>query len=171
MAKFQKKNKHKINEEIFTSSGLIRVVNLENGSAEIKLSDALKLADEESKDIVQITEASIPICKLIEYSKFLYEESKQKRKNTGHVQKLKQVQFSPSIAQNDIDHKTRHIREFIEDGCKVEVLCKFQGRQKAHKEIGYAVINEVIEKLSDVAKQDGMIKDNGNNITVNFVKK
>ena len=114
--------------------------------------EAQRLADQRGLDLVEITpNANPPVCKIMDYGKFKYEESikaKQARK-AQKVQKVKEIKFHPGTDTNDFNYKINQIRGFLEDGCKVKLTLQFRGRENAHRELGEDVINRVLEELKD----------------------
>jgi len=100
--------------------------------------------------------ANPPVCKILNYGKFRFEQQKQDRlsRKNQHATELKQVQITPQIGQHDIDTKARHAREFIEDGNKVQICVVFKGRQLAHKDLGEGVMQSFINSLADIALID-----------------
>jgi translation initiation factor IF-3 len=113
--------------------------------------DALRLAENKGHDLVEITPNAVPpVCKIMDYGKFKYEESikaKQARKQQK-VQKVKEIKFHPGTDTNDFNYKLNQIRSFIQDGCKVKLTLQYRGRENAHRELGEDVINRVLESLS-----------------------
>ena len=114
--------------------------------------DAQRMADEKGLDVVEITPNAVPpVCKIMDYGKFKYEESikaKQARKSQK-VQKVKEIKFHPGTDTNDFDYKLKQIRGFLEDGCKVKLTLQYRGRENAHRELGEDVINRVLEQLGE----------------------
>ena len=114
--------------------------------------DAQRLADQRGLDLVEITpNAQPPVCKIMDYGKFKYEESireKQARK-AQKVQKVKEIKFHPGTDTNDFNYKLNQIRGFLADGCKVKLTLQYRGRENAHRELGEDVINRVLEELRD----------------------
>lgn len=112
--------------------------------------DAQRLADQQGLDLVEITpNATPPVCKIMDYGKFKYEESiraKQARKSQK-VQKVKEIKFHPGTDTNDFDYKLKQIRGFLGEGCKVKLTLQYRGRENAHRELGEDVINRVLETL------------------------
>jgi translation initiation factor IF-3 len=110
------------------------------------------LADQRGLDLVEITpNANPPVCKIMDYGKFKYEESikaKQARK-AQKVQKVKEIKFHPGTDTNDFNYKINQIRGFLKDGCKVKLTLQFRGRENAHRELGEDVINRVLEELKE----------------------
>jgi translation initiation factor IF-3 len=116
--------------------------------------EAQRIADQQGLDLVEVSpNAEPPVCKIMDYGKFRYEESikrKQARKNQKIVQ-IKEVKFHASVDTNDLDHKIRQMKEFLAEGHKVKVTLQYRGRENAHKELGVEVVNKVIEACSAVA--------------------
>ena len=114
--------------------------------------DAQRLADQRGLDLVEITpNAQPPVCKIMDYGKFKYEESireKQARK-AQKVQKVKEIKFHPGTDTNDFNYKLNQIRGFLGSGCKVKLTLQYRGRENAHRELGEDVINRVLEELKD----------------------
>ena len=114
--------------------------------------EAQRLADQRGLDLVEITpNAQPPVCKIMDYGKFKYEESikaKQARK-AQKVQKVKEIKFHPGTDTNDFNYKLNQIRGFLTDGCKVKLTLQYRGRENAYRELGEDVINRVLEELRD----------------------
>jgi len=124
--------------------------------------DALAKAQEQSMDLVEVdAKRSPPICKILDYGKYKYEQSKKARENKKTKQELKEVKFRPQIGDHDFNFKCKHAREFIEAGHKVKLVVQFRGRQMAHPETGKAVLDRVCKELAElitiiqVAKMEG----------------
>ena len=114
--------------------------------------EAQKMAEEAGLDLVEITPNAVPpVCKIMDYGKFKYEESikaKQQRK-AQKVQRVKEIKFHPGTDTNDFEYKMKQIRGFLADGSKVKLTLQFRGRENAHREIGEDVIARVLEQLGD----------------------
>ena len=114
--------------------------------------DALRMAEEKSLDLVEITpNATPPVCKIMDYGKFKYEESirEKKARKSQKVQKVKEIKVHPGTDVNDFDYKLRQIRGFLKEGCKVKLTLQYRGRENAHRELGEDVINRVLESIKD----------------------
>ena len=116
--------------------------------------EAQRLADQQGLDLVEVSpNAEPPVCKIMDYGKFRYEESikrKQARKNQKVVH-IKEVKFHAGVDTNDLEHKLRQMKEFLAEGHKVKVTLQYRGRENAHKELGVEVVNKVIEACSAIA--------------------
>ncbi len=130
---------------------------------------ALKIARERELDLVEIApQASPPVCKIIDFGKYRYEQQKREKaqKKSQHQQQLKEIRFKLGVDTHDFDFKTRHAREFLEEGHKVKATVFFRGREIVHKDLGRAVIQRFINALVDISKVDQPIKMEGPNCSV-----
>ena len=113
---------------------------------------AQRLADSQGLDLVEITPNAVPpVCKIMDYGKFRYEESiraKKARKAQKSTQ-VKEIKFHPGTDTGDLQHKLRQIRQFLGEGNKVRLSLQFRGRENAHRDIGEDKIAEVLEMLKD----------------------
>lgn len=136
------------------------------------LPDALSLARELDLDLVEVAPlATPPVCRIMDYGKFRYEESQRQRearKKTAHVS-VKEVKFRPKIGKGDFDTKVRHVQEFLEDGHKVKVTLQFRGREMAHPELGSKILDGVIEQIGDLGKVETQARLEGRNMTLVIV--
>lgn len=116
--------------------------------------DALKLAEEAGVDLVEISpNAAPPVAKVVDWGKFQYQKMKEQQKNrrSNKATELKQMRFGLKIGANDLEIKLRKIRGFLSEGHKVKILIFFRGREMAHKELGYVLIDRVIAELENDA--------------------
>jgi len=139
----------RINEQIRVRE--VRLID-NDGSQKgiISTIEALKMAKEQELDLVEIApNATPPVCKIIDYGKYRFEQEKKLRdsKKNQKVLKLKEIRMQPKIASGDLDFKSKHIKEFLDDGNKVKVSIRFRGRELAHKELGEEVLNAVLKRL------------------------
>ena len=124
--------------------------------------EALRMAKEKDLDLVEVSpNANPPVCKILDYGKYLFEQEKKLResKKNQKVLKLKEIRMQPKIGPGDLDTKAKHVQEFLEEGNKVKVTIRFRGRELAHTELGYDVLNEVLKRLTSayvVEKQPAM---------------
>lgn len=126
--------------------------------------EALIKAEEEHLDLVEIApNANPPVCKIIDFGKFIYEQQKREKlqKKKQHVAVLKEIRLHPNTDTHDFDFKVRHAINFIEDGNKVKVSVIFKGRELAYINHGEALLRRFIEQLDDVAKLENEIKFEG----------
>lgn len=116
--------------------------------------DALKVADEAGVDLVEISpNANPPVVKVVDWGKFQYQKMKEQQKNrrSNKASELKQMRFGLKIGANDLEIKLRKIRSFLAEGHKVKILVFFRGREMAHKELGYVLIDKVVAELEEDA--------------------
>ena len=124
--------------------------------------EALKMAKEKDLDLVEVSpNANPPVCKILDFGKYRFEQEKKLResKKNQKVLKLKEIRMQPKIGSGDLDTKAKHVQEFLEEGNKVKVTIRFRGRELAHTELGYDVLNEVLKRLTSayvVEKQPAM---------------
>ncbi len=130
---------------------------------------ALRKAEEMHLDLVEIApNAKPPVCKIIDYGKFTYELQKKEKhqRKQQQQQQMKEIRFKWRIGDHDFNFKTRHAREFLEQGNKVKATVMFRGREIVHKEIGLDVLRRFIEELKDYAKIDQSVKSEGRFLSV-----
>ncbi len=160
--------KHKINNEIKANE--LRVID-SNGEmlGILPRNEALRIAEEREIDLVEIVPtANPPVCKIIDYGKFIYEiqkKEKQQKKNQAASQ-LKEIRFKWRTATHDFNFKVKHARAFIEEGSKVKASVMFRGREITHQEIGKELLEKFIEEMTDIAKLDQPLKFEGKNLSV-----
>jgi len=125
---------------------------------------ALKLAMEAGVDLVEISpNAEPPVCRIMDYGKFLYEKSKsqkEQKKKQKQVQ-VKEIKLRPATDEGDYQVKLRNLKRFLEDGDKAKVTLKFKGREMAHQELGLEVLKRIEEDLADVAVVESQSKVEG----------
>ncbi len=111
-----------------------------------------------------------PVCRIMDHGKLIYDQKKKKReqKKHTHVQKVKEVKFKLRIEQHDYEYKINHAISFLEKGDKVKATIVFKGRELSHKELGYDLINRIIEELQKCSNLDSKPSFAGRNITATF---
>ncbi len=146
----------------------IRVISPEGKQLGIMLTGkALQLANQFNLDLVEVAPgAQPPVCRIMDFGKFMYEESKKHSHARTTASKIKEIEFSVRIEQNDFVTKLRHAEEFLELGNKVKLRLKFRGREMAHTERGFEVVNRALTELSSMGHPDGPPKLTGRNIFV-----
>lgn len=120
----------------------------------VALYEALQMAESEGLDLVEIVPGSVPpVCKIMNFGKFRYDQSKREKENrkASHQVKVKEIKIKPNIDAHDLETKTRHARDFLSDGLKVKITCTFRGREMMHTEIGERLVQSVCQSLEDVA--------------------
>ncbi len=146
----------RVNHEIRVRQ--VRVIDDEGGQLGIMAPrDAMREAEERGLDLVEVApKASPPVCKIMDYGKYKYEQKRRARESRKHqhVVSVKEVKVRPKIDPHDLIHKAEHAREFLIDGNKVKVTVMFRGREMAHPEFGKELLRKMIEKTSDIATSD-----------------
>lgn len=113
------------------------------------LNVALQLARDRQLDLVEIAPAATPpVCRIVNYGKFLYEESKAQKGQKQSGTRLKELQLGAAIDSHDFQTKVAHAIEFLDDDMKVRVRLRFKGRQKAHKEVGFEIVNRFVSETA-----------------------
>ncbi|GIK62096.1 MAG: translation initiation factor IF-3 [Ignavibacteriaceae bacterium] len=133
------------------------------------IKDARRLANERGRDLVEIApQAKPPVCKIIDFGKFRYEQQKKEKiqKKNQQVSVLKEIRFHPNTDVHDFDFKTRHAVNFLEDGNKVKATVVFKGREMAYIEQGEVLLKRFLERVQDVAKVEVEPKMEGRNMSL-----
>ena len=134
------------------------------------LDAALQLARSKELDLVEIAATAVPpVCRIVNYGKFLYEESKSQKGNKPSGGKMKEIQLSPTIDPHDFQTKVGHALEFLGDEIKVRIKLRFRGRQKAHKEFGFEVVNRFVREVAAHGRADSppkMLGDRDLNVVI-----
>lgn len=118
----------------------------------MNLFDALELAEQSNLDLVEVSpNANPPVCKILDYGKYRYEQEKRSReaKKNQTVVKLKEIRMQPKIERHDMEFKTKAIAEFLGEGNKVKVSVRFRGRELAHTELGKVVLDTILKILEE----------------------
>ncbi|MDR2067361.1 MAG: translation initiation factor IF-3 [Endomicrobium sp.] len=140
----------------------------------VKTVEALSKAQTLDLDLVEISpQASPPVCKIINFSKFKYEMDKKGKeaKKKQKVSHLKEVRVRPRIGEHDLEIKIKHARSFIEDGNKVQITVMFSGREMQHRDLGVKVMDKVKESLSDIVETEGGTSSMGTRMFLTLVPK
>jgi translation initiation factor IF-3 len=158
----------RINEEI--RSDKVRLVGeegLESDVIETKI--ALEMAKGRELDLVEISpNQDPPIVKIVDYSKFKFEQTKKAReaKKKQKIIHIKEIKMRPSIDSHDFEHKVKHAKEFLEKGDKVKFTLMFRGREMVHSELGFEVMKRIQESLDEMALVEKNAAQEGRNITM-----
>jgi translation initiation factor IF-3 len=173
MAKTKKNDfssKFRVNDEIRVG-GNVRVVGEGIESKVVTMSEARKIAEDMELDLVEIQgKSDVPIVRVCNYEKMLYELKKAAKKNKQQVKPLKEIQLSVNIAKHDLETKANNAKKFIEDGSRVRVTLAMKGRELSRREDNKKSILEFIVMMDDVAVPESTPKDEGNK-TVVILKK
>lgn len=158
----------KVNREIRAPK--VRVIGQSGEQLGIfSLHEALDKAADAGLDLVEIVPGSSPpVCKIISYGKFRYDQTKREKesKKSQHQIKVKEIKLKPNIDTHDLETKTRHARDFVSKGNKVKVTCTFRGREMAHTEIGKKVVQSLCDDLEDIATPESEPKLLGKTLSV-----
>lgn len=153
----------RVNEQIRISE--IRVIGAEGEQIGVMTpQDALKVAQEAGLDLVEVAPLSRPpVCRIMDYSKFKYEQEKKERESRKrqHIVKIKEVRYKPKIEEHDYQTKLNHIKEFVQKGNKVKISLRFRGREVTHSEIGRELMKRIVEDTKDVAEVEKSVSREG----------
>lgn len=151
------KQQHRINEQIRARE--VRIVGDGIESTVLPLREALQLAEDKEVDLVEISPTAVPpVCRLIDYSKFLYQQKKKQKEIKAKQVKVdvKEIRFGPQTGDADYAFKLKHAREFLTDGNKVKAYVFFKGRSIVFKEQGEVLLLRFANDLEEVAKVESM---------------
>ena len=112
--------------------------------------DAFKMAKEAGMDLVEVApQAKPPVCKILDYGKFKFEQEKKLResKKKQKLVKMKEIRMQPKIEKHDLEFKAKHVKQFLDEGNKVKVTVRFKGRELAHTEFGKVVLEKIMDAL------------------------
>jgi len=159
---------HQINEEIRDKE--IRLISAEGEQLGImSAKEALALAEEQELDLVKISPTAVPpVCKLMDYGKFKFEQTKREKeaKKNQHVVEIKEIRMSPGIDVGDFNVKLRNAQKFLADGNRVKVTVRFRGREMAHTDIGKNLLVKFAEDCAEIASMDKNPKLEGRNMSM-----
>jgi translation initiation factor IF-3 len=147
----------------------VRVVVASTGQqlGVMKLNDALKHAQSLGLDLVEVAATAVPpVCRIVDYGKFKYEQSKHDKEKKSAGSKLKEIKFRVNIDEHDYETKLRHGEEFLDKGNKVRVQLQFRGREMAHQELGMQLMGRVKVDLAGMANVEQEPKMQGRNVTM-----
>lgn len=161
------KDPHRINEYIIADPVRLVGDNVEQGVTDLK--EALKLAVEQELDLVEVSpKANPPVCKVVDYRKFLYDQKKKAKelKATQSKTDIKEIRFGPNTDEHDVNFKLKHAEKFLEEGHKVRAYVFFRGRTIVFKERGELLLLQFADKLSEVAKLEQLPKMEGKKMII-----
>ena len=167
----EKKQQVRVNDRIRIPQ--IRVIDADGSQLGIMTNtDALALAQEKGLDLVEISPtARPPVCKIMDYGKFKYEESKQARRarKNQHVMAIKEIKLRPKIDEHDYNFKVNHAREFLTHRDKVKFTVMFRGREMVHMELGRRILDNAVKELADIGIVEVPAKVEGRTMTLYMV--
>jgi translation initiation factor IF-3 len=150
-----KEEPYNVNERIRATT--VRVVGENITVGVYPIQEAIKIAQSLSLDLVEISpNADPPVCKVVDYSKFKYEQKKKQKEIKSNALKVvvKEIRFGPNTDDHDFEFKLKHAIAFLKEGAKVRAYVQFQGRMIAYKDRGEAMLLRFAEQLSEVGKVD-----------------
>jgi translation initiation factor IF-3 len=163
----------RINEKIRETE--VRLIDGEGGQVGVvSIEVALRMAEEAGLDLVEVSPQAVPpVCRLIDYGKYKYQLSKkaQEAKKKQAVIEIKEVNLTPNTDTHDIETKQNHIRKWVAEKNRVKVSVKFRGREMAHQELGYRVIDELIAGIDDLVVPESRPRFEGRRLTVTLLPK
>ncbi|WP_317173004.1 translation initiation factor IF-3 [Faecalibacter rhinopitheci] len=157
-----KEDQHKINDKIDAQE--VRVVGEGIEAGVYPIAKAKELAQEQGLDLVMISEKAIPpVCRVVEYKKFLYEQKKKEKELKAKQQKVvvKEIRFGPQTDDHDYEFKRRHAKAFLEEGSKLKAYVFFKGRSIIFKDQGEILLLRLAQELEEVGKVEQMPKLEG----------
>jgi translation initiation factor IF-3 len=135
----------------------------------LKTADALKFAQDRELDLVEIApEANPPVCRVLDYSKYKYDQAQKQKQARKHQQQItiREIKFRPKIAQHDYDTKKHHVERFLRQKDKVKVTIMFRGREVTHPERGAAILDRLAEELAELGVVEQRPLQEGKNMTM-----
>ena len=170
---FKEEPKHKINKLIRAQG--VRVVgdNVENPGI-VSLDEAIKIADDLELDLVEISpNANPPVCKVVDYQKFLYQQKKKQKELKAKSTKIvvKEIRFGPNTDEHDFNFKLKHAIKFLEEGAKVKAYVFFKGRSILFKDKGEVLLLKLAQELEEYGKVEQLPKLEGKRMIMFFTPK
>jgi len=170
--KKEQQQEHRTNYMIKVAEVRLVGENVEPGI--FATADAIKISQAQQLDLVEISPgANPPVCKIIDYNKFLYEEKKKKKemKAKSKTSEVKEIRFTPNTDDHDFEFKVKHAEKFLSDGDKVKAHVQFKGRAIMFKERGELLLLKFADRLKDVGALEGLPKMEGKRMLVMFAPK
>jgi translation initiation factor IF-3 len=168
----QKEREHRINEEIVGPE--VRVVGEDIEPGVYPVAVALKLAQAKEVDLVEISPQAVPpVCRIVDYNKFLYEKKKKdkEQKAKSKQSEVKEIRFTPNTDDHDFDFKSKHAAKFLQDGDKVKCYVQFRGRAIMFQERGELMLLKFAERLAEWGSLESMPKMEGRRMIAIFTPK
>jgi translation initiation factor IF-3 len=165
-------NEHRLNEEITAPE--VRVIGEGIEPGIYPVADALKWAREQEVDLVEISPNAVPpVCRLIDYRKFLYEKKKKDKEQKAKAKQseVKEIRFTPNTDDHDFDFKAKHAENFLKDGNKVKCYVQFKGRAIMFQERGELLLLKFAERMAEHGSLESMPKMEGRRMLAMFTPK
>lgn len=163
---------HRINERIRVPE--VRLVGDNVTVGVYSIEEARKIANEQELDLVEISpNATPPVCRVVEYKKFLYEKKRKEKEMKANAKQseVKEIRFTPGTDDHDLDFKIKHAERFLKEGNKVKAYVQFRGRAIMFKDRGELLLLKFAERLNEVGALEGMPKMEGKRMLVMFAPK
>jgi translation initiation factor IF-3 len=158
----------RINERIRVPE--VRVIDDEGAQVGVmQIADALEFAQTRELDLVEVApEARPPVCRVLDYSKYKYEQAQKQKQARKHQQQItvREIKFRPKIAQHDYDTKKHHVERFLRHKDKVKITIMFRGREVTHPERGTAILDRLADELSELGVVEQRPMQEGRNMTM-----
>lgn len=167
-----KVREHRLNDEIDVPE--VRVVGEGIEAGVYPTRTAIQMAQEREVDLVEINaQAQPPVCRIIDYNKFLYEKKKKDKEQKAKAKQseIKEIRFTPNTDDHDFDFKSKHAEKFLQEGDKVKCYVQFRGRSIMFQERGELMLLKFAERLSEVGTLESMPKMEGRRMIAIFVPK
>src|SRR4029077_8835732 len=168
----EQQQEHRTNHMIRVPQVRLVGDNVEVGVYSIQ--EALRMAQDQQLDLVEISpQADPPVCKIIDYNKFLYEKKKKEKemKAKSKVSEVKEIRFTPNTDDHDFDFKSKHAENFLKDGNKVKAYVQFKGRAIQFQERGQLLLLKFAERLNEFGTLESMPKMEGRRMLAMFAPK
>jgi len=168
----QPEPEHRINERIRVPQ--VRLVGENVNVGVYPTQEALRIAQQQELDLVEISpNADPPVCKVIDYKKFLYEKKRKEKEMKANAKQseVKEIRFTPGTDDHDFDFKTKHAEKFLKEGNKVKAYVQFKGRAIMFKERGELLLLKFAERLGEVGVLEGLPKMEGKRMLAIFAPK
>lgn len=135
----------------------------------MSVQEALRSAREQNTDLVEVAPTALPpVCRLLDYGRFKYEQAKKEREARKHQRTVvvREIRFRPRIDEHDFDFKVKQAHRHLEEGDKVKASVLFRGREMVHPELGQGILHRVIEQLKDVGSIEKPLQMEGRNMNI-----
>lgn len=165
-------NEHRLNREITAPE--VRVIGEGVEPGVYPIADAIKMAEAQQVDLVEISPNAVPpVCRIIDYKKFLYEKKKKdkEQKAKARQSEVKEIRFTPNTDEHDFDFKAKHAEKFLKEGDKVKCYVQFKGRAIMFQERGELLLLKFAERLAEVGALESMPKMEGKRMLAIFSPK
>lgn len=159
----------RVNTQIVAST--VRIIDENGVNLGLKsINEALQLAERAYLDLVEVSGQDIPVCKIVDYGKFKYDEAKKKRlkakKDRENKIEIKEIRLRPVTEEHDLEIKLKQIQKFLAAGNKVKLTMRFKGRESQHFEKGYNLLEEFLNRFGETVQREKDISFQGRNLTV-----